>query len=140
MVIPVPGQPLDDINNALADPLLTIVAHLATAPSFGSLDILQAGDLTEANFPGYAPVPVKPTLENAMDFPDFGQMDSFLCQFTTGAIVAPQTITCFYLTASYNNSAPVLRAIVFFPNPIVVYQANQVIEQNVNIEGLLVPV
>lgn len=139
MHTPTPGGPLADVATALADPLLHMVAHLAKAPRFGSLDGLVVADLTECNFAGYAPVPIVPTLEDPIDDPDFGLMDAFRAQWIAGAVSGEQAVTALYVTASYNGSAPVLRAIAFFDPAVLITTAGQVIERDINCEGLLSP-
>ena len=136
MPTPTPGGQLADLKTMFDDPLFAMVAHLGTAPNYGSLDALALSDITEANFPGYAALPINPTIEQAVDEVGYADMDAFPVEWVAGAIVTPQTITCIYVTKAYNNDHRTLASIVFFPHPIQITAAGQIIEQEIHVEGI----
>lgn len=136
MATPTPGQPLADIAAAFSDPLFQMIAHLGVAPRFGTLDTLQLSDLTEATFPGYAPVPVTPTMNDGIDEPGYGEADQFPCEWVASADASPQYITCVYVTKQYNGANASLVCVAFLPEAIQVDTAGDTINYLVNVAAL----
>lgn len=136
MPTPTPGGQLADLKAMFDDPLFSMVAHLASSPNFGSLDVLQLSDLVECNFAGYAAVPLVPTIDNSIDEVGYGEMDPVSVEFIAGAGVAPQTVTAVYVTKEYNGENKTLASIIFFDRAIEISEVGQVVEQTIYIEGL----
>jgi len=99
---------ITNLQNFVADPLRTIVAHLAKNSLTAGQDEFALSALQECDFPGYAPIPLTtwhldPSSDDAV-----ARMVADQCQWVAGAIVTPQTATLVYITMAYNGGAPVL--------------------------------
>lgn len=111
------GQ-LAELMTFLEDDSNVIVAHLAKNPIATDADVLTLADLVEADFPGYAPIP----LAN-FDPQDYGDdtLGEALCgelNFEAGAIVQPQTVYAVYLTLKQGSAQEDLFWPVVLERPI----------------------
>lgn len=133
---PTPGGVCDRLNTMLSDPLFSIVARLAKAPSAANVDGVLLSELVECDFPGYAAVPLTPKIDDPVDEAHYGEIDSQRITFTVGAITVPQVITHLYVTKTYNGTGATLVMAVAFPEPIIVSRATQVLEWDINLAAI----
>lgn len=125
---PIPGGNLEALADALADPLLQIVAHLAQGPIGQQAIPVSLIGLQECTFPGYAPIPLTADLDTAWETDSYGEMGPQRLQFIAGAVVVPQRVSHIYYTYQHDNDAPSLLSCVAFDNPITVDTPGQVLE------------
>lgn len=135
-MVPTPGGTLDELNQMVSDPLFQIVARLAKGPTGSNNDDFVLADMVEADFPGYAPIPLTASLANALDVEGLGELTPQHLQWITGAIVTPQTITHVYYTKTYNGGGLSLVAAVAFENPIYLDAADQSVDFMASIIGV----
>lgn len=117
-MVPTPGDALDQLNLMVTDPLFLIVARLAKGPTGIDNDTFILSDMVEADFPGYAPIPLTANLSQAFEKAGYGELSPQALEWIVGAIVTPQTITHVYYTKTYNGGGQSLVAAVAFDNPI----------------------
>lgn len=134
-MVPTPGSCLERVATAVADPLRTIVAHLAKGPTDYSGEAVLLADLVEADFPGYAPIEVRPDLVNAVEGDTYGFMSPVVLHFEAGNIVTPQAITHIYYTMSVDGVNGGLLSVVPFDNPQVLRAPGDSLEFECNIGG-----
>jgi hypothetical protein len=109
----------DVLMGLLENPLNVIVAHAARNPIAPDVDKIELADLTECNFPGYAPVTLDAWTPDPPEFDEVGEAVSGDVSFTAGAIVTPQNITAVYLTLAFDGGAPVLLKVFPLPSPFL---------------------
>jgi hypothetical protein len=134
-MIPTPGQPLDVANNALLDPTVTIVACLAKGPIDVQDRAIVLADLVEADFPGYARIPIVPGLTDPIDEVEYFEFDPQPIEFITGAIVTPQVITHIYYLKLVSGANPELQSAVAFDEPIILSKPDTHLPFTVVING-----
>lgn len=97
------GESLN-LSNTLADPTLTIVAHLGkTTIDLDAGAPILLNQLVESDFPGYAPI-VDPSFDVFQsDDENHGEAVSDPLRFTAGALTVPQAANVMYLTIQRGN-------------------------------------
>lgn len=135
-MIPTPGQPLAALSTALADATVQIVACLAKGPIDAQFSAIRLADLVEANFPGYARVPLVAGLADPIDEVEYAEFDPQTIEFVAGAIVSPQTITHIYYLKLINGVSPELLSAVAFDEPLIVNAPGQHFPFDVVIRGI----
>ncbi len=127
---------IETLQAFVDDPLRTIVAHLATNPIRSMSDNFILANLTEANFPGYAPVTIRHWTPDPTSEDDLAAQVADACEFTAEAIGTPQTVTMLYLSMIYDGGAPVLMA-AFPLDPVLSFeQAGQRLSRSPRITSM----
>jgi hypothetical protein len=117
----------------LQSPTVTIVARLAKNSIDPEIEAPVLADLTQCDFPGYAPI-----TDLGFDAVDAnegvaGHVLSADLEFAAGAIVTPQLCTAFYLTMQEEGHAAVLMHLEIFPEPFSFERAGQTFKRRVRI-------
>jgi hypothetical protein len=127
---------IDNLQTFVTDPMRRIIARLATNPIASLSDTPILTELTEASFVGYAPVEITHWNPDPSSQDDLAVQVADACEFTSGALVAPQTVTMLYLTQIYNGGTESLWTC--FPlDPAVTFSApNQQISRSPRIVSM----
>ncbi len=126
MVEPLAGGALDELNQLVSDPLVTIVARLAKGPTSLLDRVLTLDDLAEANFPGYAAIQLTADLNDAIELSTYGELTPQRCEWIAGTITAAQSIVGVYYTKSYDGGPEDLITVVPFDEPQFINYTGQV--------------
>lgn len=123
---PTPGGYLEDLNELLSDPTVQIVARLAQLPTVINPDELTLAQITECDFPGYAPFTYTPQLETAAEDELYAEMGVYNVEFQVGAIVTPQRIVGIYVTAHRGADPVTIVTYATFDPPLLASEPGQV--------------
>ena len=136
---PTPGGQLEALVLRLADPTVQIVARLAKAPIGVPEAQVVLADLVEADFPGYAAVPLVANLDDAIDEETYGELSPQVVGFDVGAIVTPQRLSHLYVTAKKGDGPVSLLTVISFTNPVNVWLAGQRLEFEIGLAAIETP-
>ncbi len=138
-MVPTPGGVLDQLNQVLTDPQTVILAHLAKGPIDNLSAPVDLGTLVEADFPGYAALPVVPNLDDGWENDTYGEYSPLELLWTVGAGATPQFITHVYYTGTYAGGAPILLSAIPFPNPLLVTKEGEEIRLDATVGAVAAP-
>jgi hypothetical protein len=133
---PTPGGVLEEVNNFMTDPTVTILAHLAKAPRVTNPDQLALPDLTECDFPGYAAQAVIPSLDGAIDDQFYGEMGAANVEFASTDVSTPQEITALYVTKKVGSDPTALVSVCLFDPPLMVTANDQLFPFSVTLAAI----
>jgi hypothetical protein len=136
---PTPGGQLADIYEGMTDPLLSMVARLAKGPIGQPNQTIVLADLVEADFPGYAAVPLVADLENAFETDGYGELSPQRVIFNVGTLVTPQQLTHIYVTKTYDGGGLSLVMAVPFTTPILLQESDVTLDFDVGVAGVISP-
>jgi hypothetical protein len=127
---PTPGQAL---INQLTVAGLSIVAHLANEFTSDPDEVVTPANITEATFPGYAPINITDWFDVNPGSADAAEVLSAVLQFIAGAITTPQEIWGFYVTIQYQSSAPQIFALDAWNEPFVFLNPGDMLQRQVRV-------
>jgi len=108
------------LMSQLEDPDTAIVAHLGKNPIPSTVDVIDPTTLVECDFPGYAPVKLTDWEPIFLDDDNYGEADSGEVDWTAGAVVAAQVITCVFVTVQVGDSPERIWDVIVLPEPVAI--------------------
>lgn len=122
-----------NIGALLANPAVTILARLAKSTMPLDTAPLTLGDLTEADFPGYAAVPITAAEEIFINEQNYAEVITNTPQWTAGPMVASQDVTAVYLTIKVGTDPEKLWNVEVLPRPFRFEEEGQYFEREIRI-------
>ncbi len=122
-----------NIEALLANPAVSILARLAKSAMPLDTAPLLLTDLVEADFPGYAAVPITTGEEIFLNEQNYAEVITNTPQWTAGAIVSPQEVTAVYLTMSVSGGPQKLWCVEVLPRPFRFEEEGQVFAREIRI-------
>lgn len=122
-----------NIGALLANPAVSSLARLAKSAMPLDTGEMVLADITEADFPGYAPVPISAAEEIFINEQNYAEVITNTPQWIAGAIVTPQSITAVYLTISISGGPQKLWNVEVLPRPFLFELPDQLFEREIRI-------
>lgn len=117
MPVPTPG---DNLIASLRTSGTQIVAHLAKAYTFDPEGPATLPQITECDFPGYAPVVITDWEDVRPGDPDVAEVLSAMLHFEADeTITTPQQAVLFYVTGEKTGVAIVIMDLEIFSHPFI---------------------
>jgi len=97
-----------DLASFIGDPLRQIVAHLAKNDQTDAMGMLDATNLVECDFEGYAPQPIANITLDPLSNDEVAHAVADAVEWVSGNVTTPQLPAFVYYTETYDGGAPQL--------------------------------